>query len=61
MSLEELKKLTEAHLLNELNLFERVLKLTEEEAKTFHEWYLKHPYVKGIRDVLETLKRRRHK
>jgi hypothetical protein len=44
------------HLENELGILEEVLKLEQEEAKAFLEWYLNHPYTKGILEVLEIVK-----
>jgi DNA-binding GntR family transcriptional regulator len=44
------------HLRNELGFFEAILKMDEDEAKAFLEWYLNHPYHKGIQEVLEIVK-----
>lgn len=56
MSLNNLKKTVEAHLKKELDIFEIILKMKEEDVGIFLKWYLNHPYVKGIKEVLEILR-----
>jgi hypothetical protein len=55
--LARLKKRVTEHLWNELGIFEELLKLTREEEKAFLEWYLNHPYVKGIQEVLAIVRK----
>jgi hypothetical protein len=37
----------------ELDIFEIMLYLDKEDLEQFYEWYITHPYCKGIRDIHE--------
>lgn len=60
-SLDKLKKIVEDHLRRELDIFEEVLKLDEDDTRTFLNWYTSHPYVKGIEEVVEAVRGRTDK
>lgn len=50
--LDDVKKIAEEHLRRELDIFEMILKMPDEDVKEFYGWYISHPYTKGIRDVI---------
>jgi glutamyl-tRNA reductase len=56
-SLDEIKKIVEEHLKRELDIFEKVFELNEDDAKTFFEWYMDNTYRKGIEEVAQAVRR----
>mgnify|MGYP001606478529 CR=1 FL=1 len=54
--LDRLKRKTETHLRRELQIMAVVLKLSKEDAGRFLKWYLRHPYRRGIKEVVEIVR-----
>ena len=52
-----LKKIVSKHLERELDILEKVLNLSEDDAKKFYRWYMKHPSRKGIEEVVTVVGR----
>lgn len=57
ISLAELKEIIVSHLKKELDIMEMMLTLDGSETKEFCEWYINHPYKKGIKEIQELVKR----
>jgi hypothetical protein len=51
MTLDELKRFTEAHLKDELKIMETVLLIEKKDAEDFTQWYKSHPYCRGIDEI----------
>jgi hypothetical protein len=51
ISLSELKKIVEVHMKNELNIMESIFYLDKNTVSEFQEWYINHPYCKGIEEL----------
>ncbi len=55
-SLDSLKNVVEKHLKRELDIFEMVFRLKENDLKKFLRWYTEHPFVKGIEEVIRSVR-----
>jgi hypothetical protein len=58
-SLDELKKIVENHLSNELDLMQMIFDLDKNDVEQFYEWYINHPYRKGIGEIKEIVRQAR--
>lgn len=56
-SLEKLKRVVESHLKRELDIFEEILMLNEDDLKAFLKWYNNHLLVKGIEEVIDVVRK----
>lgn len=56
LGLDDVKKIAEAHLRRELDIFEMILKMPDEDVKEFYGWYVSHPYAKGIEEVIRIIR-----
>ena len=50
-TLSELKKMVEAHMKNEVNIMSVILNSDQKTVLEFQEWYINHPYCKGIEEL----------
>lgn len=58
MTLDQLKKF-EAHMKDELKIMEVILHYDQNVASEFQEWYINHPYCKGIEELRQIGKKGR--
>ncbi|MDR4491607.1 MAG: hypothetical protein R2685_12015 [Candidatus Nitrosocosmicus sp.] len=58
-TLEELKEITRQHMKKELDIMEMMFYLKDNEVNDFYQWYINHPYCKGIREIQEFVKQRK--
>lgn len=56
VTLEELKEITKKHMMKELDIMEMMFKLDNDEVEDFYQWYINHPYCKGIRDIQQLVR-----
>ena len=43
----------------ELDIMEMTFDLDKKDIEEFHQWYIHHPYSKGIRELQEIVRQRR--
>lgn len=49
--LNTLKEQTDQHMWNEINIMEKIMDLTEEEASQYNSWFHRLPQVKAISEI----------
>jgi hypothetical protein len=58
ITLDKLQKIVDIHLKRELDIFEYVFHLNDQDLQKFRQWYINHPYCKII-DEVKTIVRTR--
>lgn len=58
ISLPELQEIVDTHLKRELDIFEHIFHLGDDDLRKFRQWYINHPYCKII-DEVKTIVRSR--
>lgn len=58
VSLSKLKEIVKGHMKKELNIMEMILHKDKDSVHEFTEWYIAHPYSKGIKELQEIVGRR---
>ena len=51
ISLPKLQEIVDAHLKRELDIFEYIFHLGDDDLQKFRQWYINHPYCKCIDEV----------
>ena len=58
ITLKELKDITITHMKKELDIMESMFDINEKDIKEYYNWYINHPYCKGIRELQEYVRRK---
>ena len=56
ITLQEMKNIVENHLSNELDIMKMIFDLNNNDVEQFYEWYLNHPYRKGIGEIKQIVR-----
>lgn len=57
LTLEEIKYITIEHMKKDFYIIDAVYKLDPTDFKQYQEWYINHPYCRGIREIQELVRR----